>query len=252
MSAEVAARWRAFVAKVEARCHETLDAAGPALLARLEADPHDTQAFTVGWTGVRGQLQALIAKIGDAAPKLEAQMGPDGEWLAEVRHGDEVQDRLRRALSRRQTELEGAAGEIVLAAALATVPASLPCDGCGAPVPVTCDPYQAGYLPCPYCERVATYRPSSLMREVTHFAAPNIAELRALPECAAWEAAGDALGDPRETPRAAYEARERAEIAYHRKRLEAAAEIVPSLAARVEPDMVRHENQARAWREHAR
>lgn len=256
MSAEVVARWRGFVAKVETRCEETLDQAVPALLAGLEADPHDTQAFLVGWGGVKSQLGALIGKISEASYKLEEQM-PDGDWLGEARHGDAAQARLTRTVSRRQAEMEGAAGEIVLAAALATVPAALPCDGCGAPVPVKCDPYRAGYVPCPYCERVATYEPSSLMREVTHFAAPNIAEARALPERVAWEEAGDALGDPRRTPPAAYEACERAEVAYHRKRLEAAAEIVPSLADRVEADMVRHERQARAWRretgqEHAR
>ncbi|HYH15896.1 MAG TPA: hypothetical protein VD794_11775 [Flavisolibacter sp.] len=270
---ETRQRWDAFLSNILERFHETLQQAEAILPQLLDYQNFDTLPFGNAWTGIRGQVQELIGKIGDTwdekvSPAFElikeageaeieaAGNGLDDFYLTFYEHyykeldkGRDLMHQLDKELKAYEVRTFAHAGRKLQAKAREILSGHFACTQCKAPLPVKHNFFRSYYQACEYCQTVNTFEPGTVARNVENFALHPLAEEQALTEYFAyWDLENKYRSQRQDQPKTITSDEVlRAYTQYAEKYLKACIAIIPDLEVQYEKDLEAKVAHVKKW-----
>lgn len=237
MSAEVIARWDAFLGKLRGRADDVLTEARNGSRALLDQTDDDLQPLSNAWDAIRARLLDLGQKIDEI---WRAEVDPKLEGLPEaaVDHEREKGRALRNALDidheRHRVAAFGEAARRLLARAAEPAPL-VACPRCGFRFAPAVGRHAVD-VPCGSCRAVVTCQPSRWIW-VAESAAHMLAEESSFPQWLLAHAAEEASRRTRGRRIELMKAEEAARIAHARAYFAAIAARLPERAATLDHDV---------------
>lgn len=243
MSAEAALnRWYDFLRRITEKHGALLEEARtgcPAL--HLEADL-DPGPMTNAWTGFNAQALALESKVMSTWSEQVSDLFESSGVSRKVTNEEQARGEAtaaRMEWDRESTRLRifGDAARRVWERAWKEMAQVTPCSQCGEQVPVPPHTYQAVNLTCPACDAVNTFEPGTWVRMIQWFCAHALAEENAFELWYPKVQAENARRGARSSSMKLIQAEEAATVAYWRRYLEVRAQVCPTYAPALLPDL---------------